>query len=269
MPRAYLTPSGDYVKVCRRPDCEKAGMPQPADILHFARRTSQPDGFDVSCKLCQRRYYRENRDKLLVVRRDYERRLYAAQKRNLNIQDARRYTMTRKAKGPKKTCTKCKVAWPAVSANFRADKKNTDGLYSWCRRCHTETDRSRMRTLRGTLMERYKGMRRRVEGRDKTHVAGSRGKALVSRDEFIAWGLAHPEYLRLHAAWVASGYARHMGPSIDRIDPDKGYTFDNMQWLTTQQNTAKCGQDKILRLMRSAKKKIAPDAKLTYNGLDV
>lgn len=255
MPRAYLTPSGDYVKVCSRPDCEKAGIPQPANILHFARDTSRHDGLFPSCKPCQLRYWRKNRDKFLAGKRDSARRHYAAKKCNLGISDKKKWTMTQAVDGPKKTCSKCKVAWPAVGANFRANDMSADGLYSLCRRCGEEANRSRVRTLKGALMEKHRNMRQRVEGRNKTQISSAKGKDIVSRDEFVAWGLAHPEYLRLHAEWVKSGYARHLSPSIDRIDPDKGYTFDNMQWLTTPQNIAKGSQDKILRFMRSVKKK--------------
>lgn len=270
MPRAYLTPAGDYVKVCSRQDCELAGIAQPADILHFVRSARYLDGLQTQCKSCWQRYRKENQDKIRAGKRDYGRRRYIAQKRNLGFSDQKRVVMRRAAPGPKKVCTSCFVSWPAIPENFSRHPKHRDGLQSRCRRCVLATGKLRARTLRGLLLDRHAKMRRRAAGRSKTQLYRATGKPIVSRDEFVAWGLAHPDYLRLHAKWVESDYVRRLSPSIDRIDPDKGYTLDNMQWLTVEENTRKGGgQDYILRTLRSAKKKIAPGAKLNYNGLDV
>lgn len=55
--------------------------------------------------------------------------------------------------------------------------------------------------------------------------------------------LTDPLYLKLHAAWVASGYNKQLAPSMDRTDSTKPYTFKNTQIMTWAENRAK--QSKI------------------------
>lgn len=51
--------------------------------------------------------------------------------------------------------------------------------------------------------------------------------------------LTDPVFLRLHATWVSLGYPYREKPSIDRIDPRKGYTLDNVQVVTWAENHTK------------------------------
>jgi hypothetical protein len=43
----------------------------------------------------------------------------------------------------------------------------------------------------------------------------------------------------LHTAWVDSGFTPKLVPSIDRIDNNKGYTIDNIRWLSKSDNSKK------------------------------
>jgi hypothetical protein len=47
----------------------------------------------------------------------------------------------------------------------------------------------------------------------------------------------------LFDAWVASGYAKKMVPSLDRIDPTKTYSLDNVRLVTWYENYCKVGLD--------------------------
>lgn len=51
------------------------------------------------------------------------------------------------------------------------------------------------------------------------------GLALLPRDEFIAWAIRNPPPREM---WQ---------PSVDRIDPSRGYTLDNIRWLEARQNS--------------------------------
>lgn len=94
------------------------------------------------------------------------------------------------------------------------------------------------RTRGGKLMRLYRNMQSRVTGVQwrKRHLYA--GKELLSKDEFYAWAKQHPDFGRLYDAWVESGYARALAPTVDRIDSSKGYTLDNMRWLTHSENSS-------------------------------
>lgn len=49
----------------------------------------------------------------------------------------------------------------------------------------------------------------------------------------------YPTFISLYRIWQDSGFERKLTPSIDRIDSSKGYTLDNIQWLTLSNNCRK------------------------------
>ena len=51
--------------------------------------------------------------------------------------------------------------------------------------------------------------------------------------------LVDPRFLQLHQAWLALGCPYREKPSVDRIDPLKGYTLENVQIMTWAENHAK------------------------------
>lgn len=53
----------------------------------------------------------------------------------------------------------------------------------------------------------------------------------------------YDEFVRLFKEWRDSGYEKMLVPSIDRIDCMRGYTFDNMQIITWQQNAEKYNEE--------------------------
>jgi hypothetical protein len=87
------------------------------------------------------------------------------------------------------------------------------------------------------LMRTYRNMQSRVLGilKHKRHLY--EGKDILSREEFYEWALATPEFHRLFDGWVASGYRCGASPSVDRIDPTKGYVLSNMEWVTHSENS--------------------------------
>ena len=51
------------------------------------------------------------------------------------------------------------------------------------------------------------------------------------------------QYIKLHKAWVDSGYLKALAPSLDRIDNELGYSFENIELMTWQQNHDNGGRD--------------------------
>ena len=80
-------------------------------------------------------------------------------------------------------------------------------------------------------------MTSRINGiqRQKHHLY--RGKTILPKEEFYAWSLTSTEFHDLFTAWEASGYDRKLTPSVNRIDPAKGYEIGNMEWITHSENS--------------------------------
>jgi len=97
------------------------------------------------------------------------------------------------------------------------------------------------RSLRGMIISRYLDMKKRVEGRcveSKKYPHLWIGKELVNRELFIKWSLGNKKLKKLHKEWVEHNYDRCLSPSIDRIDTNKGYSIENMRWVTASENSS-------------------------------
>lgn len=86
------------------------------------------------------------------------------------------------------------------------------------------------KTVQGFLMRAYRNMQSRVEG--VTSRDNYVGLPLMDRDEFYAWAAGDPTFLVLYRNWKKAGYPRALSPTVRRIDPDLGYTRDNVMWAT-------------------------------------
>lgn len=59
----------------------------------------------------------------------------------------------------------------------------------------------------------------------------------MSREEFMETFVDDDNLHELHKRWRLKGYLRKDIPSIDRIDPKKGYILGNVRWLTLSENS--------------------------------
>lgn len=94
------------------------------------------------------------------------------------------------------------------------------------------------RTKKGKLMRTYRNMESRTKGvvKGKSHLY--QGLEILSRQSFYDWSLSCKDFNSLYDDWVSSGFDKKLSPSIDRIDTSKGYTLDNMRWLTHSENSS-------------------------------
>lgn len=60
-----------------------------------------------------------------------------------------------------------------------------------------------------------------------------------SRDELTEWLYSKTSFNNLYDKWVESGFKRKLRPSCDRLDDNKGYSFDNIQVITMTENQTK------------------------------
>lgn len=63
---------------------------------------------------------------------------------------------------------------------------------------------------------------------------------IVNKNEWVVWCDKNMyKFNVLFKNWQNSGFDKKLSPSIDRIDNNRGYELDNMQWLTHSQNSKK------------------------------
>jgi hypothetical protein len=93
------------------------------------------------------------------------------------------------------------------------------------------------KTINGFLVRKYRNMQSRVVGVQwkKAHLYF--GKHLLPREDFYKWAKSCKEFYRMFEIWKDSRYERRLCPTVDRIDPHKGYFLDNMRWLTLSDNS--------------------------------
>lgn len=91
--------------------------------------------------------------------------------------------------------------------------------------------------------QRYKrGVRGVLTGMYNNHVERSRKYGYrigYEKEELYEIYARDPLFLRLYKKWVESGYDKWRKPSLDRINPYKGYTIDNMRLMTWRENWEK------------------------------
>lgn len=94
------------------------------------------------------------------------------------------------------------------------------------------------RTQEQYIRDTYKSMAYRTDGCGHHRGSNYDGLEICDRDEFIQWTLFDDAFHGIWDEWEATDFTdAKLGPSIDRIDPTLGYTFDNMQWKTRSMNS--------------------------------
>jgi hypothetical protein len=117
-----------------------------------------------------------------------------------------------------------------------------DTYHAAYRKAHPDVrayaDRRSNKRLR--LTNTYSLMRQRIAGKhgSPAKVALYFGLKLLSKEAFLLWADAQPDFHRIFAAWVEAGFPYKLSPSIDRIDPSGGYEEGNMRWLTLSDNAS-------------------------------
>lgn len=93
------------------------------------------------------------------------------------------------------------------------------------------------KTVSGLLMRKYRNMLSRVTGVQKLKAHLYEGKEILPKQDFYDWANSSPDFHVLYKAWEQSGYSRKLSPSVDRVDPSRGYTLDNIRWITHSENS--------------------------------
>lgn len=96
-------------------------------------------------------------------------------------------------------------------------------------------------TPRGYLNRVYGNIKTRCTKTQYKKNAKYHGLPVLSWEEFVEWGLT-PEFEEMYQRYLKSGKDRKLAPSVDRIDPTKGYVLGNIQWLTLSENSKRVGK---------------------------
>lgn len=100
-------------------------------------------------------------------------------------------------------------------------------------------------SLKRIFNHRYRGMKQRVDGKG-TRKYSVENKELCTREEFIKWCNEKENlniFKKLHEEWKKDNFSRMSTPSINRIDDNKGYSIENIEWVSLRDNIKKYKQN--------------------------
>lgn len=80
-------------------------------------------------------------------------------------------------------------------------------------------------TKMGFLVYSYKNLKYKNK-----HCYGN--KYLMSRDLFIKWSLTSPKFNEVFSLFVANRFSKKFSPTISRYNQNKGFTLENVEWLS-------------------------------------
>ena len=133
---------------------------------------------------------------------------------------------TREEDQIEKLCYLCKQR---KSRNeFYKNKSKDDGLDPTCKKCRVIID-SRPRSLAGSIYSRQK----------RSSIL--RGHPLPDYDRkwLTTWLVSRDNFKDMHTKWIESDMKSDLRPSVDRINPLRPYTKDNIQLMTWGENNKK------------------------------
>ena len=128
-----------------------------------------------------------------------------------------------------KRCYRCGKIKPLEE--FNKNKSKPSGHCDECRECKKELDTQYRRTELGLISGIYSTQKHTSKKRG--HLAPN-----YSKVELIDF-MYKNKYIELYTAWVYSGYAHNLVPSIDRVDRKLPYTLNNIQLVTWEFNEQK------------------------------
>lgn len=131
-----------------------------------------------------------------------------------------------------KTCSICSEDLPLEA--FDVQSTGRQGRRADCKEC-------RKRFLRSE-----RGLCKSLLGAQKTK-SKKRGHPppAYTEEQLFQWMLGQPNFQKLYAAWVDSGFTTPLKPSMDRLDDYQPYTLNNIKLTTTEDNLNRYYTDAI------------------------
>jgi hypothetical protein len=89
------------------------------------------------------------------------------------------------------------------------------------------------------LRTRYTEIKQRCTNPNNTAAEHYNGLDFCTKEEFLDKFSEDSTFLRLYRRWQDSGFLATLCPSIDRKDVTKGYSIDNIEFITHSNNATK------------------------------
>lgn len=132
-----------------------------------------------------------------------------------------------------KPCTVCKQVLPLESFANQATGKL--GKRASCKQCVKSTYKH---SKKGVVLSIYGNQK--AKSKQRNHPQPN-----YTKEDLYEWCMAQPLFHTLYEAWEASNYSTKLTPSGDRLDDYKPYTLDNLQLVTSQDNSKRYHSDAI------------------------
>ena len=105
-------------------------------------------------------------------------------------------------------------------------------------------------TINSFLSKIYKYMKGRTNGKCTRRPDLYKGLPIMPIGVFKSWAKNHSDFLNLYKQWVTNNFDRKLTPTVNRVNSSKGYTLDNVEWMTNSQN---CGLSGGVKKMNQKK----------------
>jgi len=151
-------------------------------------------------------------------------------------------------------CTKCETIKDI--SEFPKDKSNKRGYKSFCKECAYAMTYRWTKSESGVVTTAW-------HHQVKHSITRGHTPPQYTKEELADWMLNHPSWNRLYSDFVDSGYERDVRPSVDRLNNNYGYSFDNIRLVTFRENYMTYLSDKKTGIETSDCKAIV---KLTKQG---
>jgi hypothetical protein len=207
--------------------CNNCNLELP--LLNFHKNKATRDGFNRICKSCKKIKAKESnercKDRIQQYAKGYKQKYYNENKKELLKKHTEYYFSNHKQR-------------LEYHKQYRKDNKEKINADS---RLYTKVVPRQY--ARRTYISMYNRCYNAQSSAYKFY--GGKGiEILMEREEFIGWAVSNEIFLKLLKNYINSNFDFKYAPSIDRINPTKHYSFDNIQWLTVSENSSKKKIDK-------------------------
>ena len=139
-----------------------------------------------------------------------------------------------------KCCSKCGKEYPRTKEYFPSDKQNKDGLYYWCKKCHSAATTNWAKKNKQKIKEYQKKYYKTLKGYITHLVAAIKQRCTnpkASRYEYYGERGIKCKFTRQELYnWLISNKIDPRGLDIHRIDKNSNYTLDNIDFLTKSEH---------------------------------